>query len=88
LIKKVALSLVLVTLLIASSLAVVFSTYETRTLFIKFSKLQENRDYLAREWSQLLLEQSVWGSQTRIEQIARTKLNMKVPASEDLRFIK
>jgi cell division protein FtsL len=40
---------------------------------------QTTNDNLRNRWSQLLLEESAWSSQTRVEQIARQQLGMIVP---------
>ncbi len=86
--KKIALTLVLVALLIVSALAVVFSSHFTRQQFITLSRLEDKRDMLDREWSQLLLEESVWGARDRVEKIAKLKLGMKMPSPQEIRVIR
>ena len=41
--------------------------------------LQRQRDQLAEEWGQLLLEQSTWSTHARIEGEARDRLDMEAP---------
>ncbi|MEE2729225.1 MAG: cell division protein FtsL [Pseudomonadota bacterium] len=77
----VCLALVLV---LASSVAVNFSSYETRRLVAEHQRLQKENNAMQVEWGQLLLEQSTWGSYNRVEQLAGTKLNMRVPAPNEI----
>ena len=86
--KKLIITLALVSLLVGSALGIVFSTHIARQQFITLTKLQEKRDQLERSWSQLLLEESYWGSPSRVEKIARQKLGMKMPSSEDIRVVR
>lgn len=86
--KNLLVTLTLVLLLIGTALGVVFSTHIARQQFISLTKLQETRDQLERSWSQLLLEESYWGSSSRVEKIARQKLGMKMPSSDDIRVVR
>lgn len=67
-----------------SSLAVIYSSFETRRLVAKHQLLQKNKNAMQVEWGQLLLEQSTWGSYNRVEQLAGTKLNMRVPSPSEI----
>ena len=67
----------LIVAVIASALGVVYSTHYSRKLFVELTELKKTRDGLNVEWGQLQLEQSTWATQGRIEELARTKLNMK-----------
>lgn len=67
----------LIVAVIASALGVVYSTHYSRKLFVELTELKKTRDNLNVEWGQLQLEQSTWGTQGRIEDLARKKLNMK-----------
>ena len=74
------LNILLVTLLVTCALALVNSQYRARNLFIELEKLQQQSRQLDIDWAQLQLDQSTLGKNSRIEQIARTDLNM-VPLS-------
>jgi len=63
----------------ASALGVVFSTHESRKLFVELQGLQKVRDELSAEWGRLQLEQSTWATHGRIENIANNKLDMVNP---------
>lgn len=77
----VMLALVLV---IISSVAVNYSSYETRRLVAEHQRLQIENNAMQVEWGQLLLEQSTWGSYNRVEQLAGSKLKMRVPAPNEI----
>ncbi len=69
---------------LASSVAVVYSTFETRRLVALHQKMQNENNQMQVEWGQLLLEQSTWGSYNRVEQLASKKLNMRVPSPNEI----
>lgn len=67
---------VLTVLLVTCALSVVNAQYKARHLFIELDKLEQQARQLDIDWSQLQLDQSTLGKNARIEQIARTELNM------------
>jgi len=71
---------VLVTSLFVSALETVVARHQARKLFVEIQSLDKVRDNLNEEWSRLLLEQSTWATDVRIEMIARSRLEMKTPA--------
>ncbi len=64
-----------------SALGVVFSTHESRKLFVELQALQKVRDDMNAQWGRLQLEQSTWATHSRIERIANKKLDMVIPPS-------
>ena len=62
-----------------SALQVVIARHETRRLFVELQALEKTRDELNEEWGRLQLEQSTWAINDRVESVARTKLDMKMP---------
>ncbi len=74
--------LVMVTLVIMTAVGVIYSKHLNRNEFIQLQKLEKQRDLLNEEWGRLLLEQSTWGSPSRVEQQARTRLDMIVPSAD------
>jgi cell division protein FtsL len=74
--------------LLSSAVAVVWSTHETRALFIQLQGLNSERDKLDIEWGQLKIEQSAWATHGRVEQTARAGLKMIIPRPEDVRLVK
>ncbi len=67
--------------LLSTAMGVVFSTHESRKLFVALQGLQKTRDELSAEWGRLQLEQSTWATHGRIEQIANNKLDMVNPSA-------
>ena len=78
--------LLLVTM--ASALAVVYARHETRRTFVALQQAEKLRDEMNIEWGRLALEQSTWATHVRIDKLAREKLGMKVPGTENIVIIK
>jgi len=57
-------------------------------MFINYQDLQTSQGTLHVEWSKLLLEQSTWSTQTRIQHIAQQKLGMEVPVPEKINMVR
>lgn len=82
--------LMIVVLLIGvlvSCLAVVMTSFEYRQLFNRHQELVGQRDELQVEWGQLLLEQSAWAANNRVEQQAVKQLSMRVPEIEQIEIV-
>lgn len=69
-------NIVLAAVLVTSALSLVNAQYEARNLFIELGKLEHQGKQLDIDYAQLQLDQSTLGKNARIEQIARTDLNM------------
>lgn len=75
-------------LVLSSAIGIVYTKYLNRKLHIRLQQLQETRNKLHVEWTQLLLEQSVYASDVRVEKIAREKLEMIAPNQNQIEVIK
>ncbi len=62
-----------------SALAIIYSTHLSRQFFGELQNLKTQRNDLEVEWGQLLLEQSTWTAQFRIERLAIEQLGMVSP---------
>jgi len=82
------LNLLLLSLAIACALGVVTSQHKARKLFVELQKEQELARQMEVEWGQLQLEQSTWAMPTRVEKIASRQLQMQLPVSEKIQFIR
>jgi len=80
--------LFLLVLVMASALAVVYAKHRGRELFAQLQQLEAQRDRLNIEWGRLQLEQSAWASHSRVEKLARERLDMMVPDPESVVIIK
>jgi cell division protein FtsL len=67
-----------------SGISVVYAKFLSRKLFVELQGLRAERDVIDAEWSRLQLELGTWASHVRIEQIARDKLGMRVPRSDEI----
>lgn len=86
--RLLLLCLVVLSLVVASALAVIYSTYKNRQLFSELQQQSRQTIRLEEEWGRLLLEQSTWASHERIERLARTQLKMKVPDPKSVIVVK
>lgn len=73
--------------LLVSSLAVVLVSHQCRQLYADLQVLESSHWFLQEDYGRLLLEQSVWGSHHRVEQVATGELDMHVPTLEQLRLV-
>ena len=69
---------------VASAVGVVFARHEHRQLFTRLTKLEAARDELNIEFGRLQLEQATWAESNRVDQVARTRLGMEFPRTEDV----
>ena len=69
---------------IVSGVGVVYSRHQSRALFVQLQTLLSERDGLNIEWGQLQLEQSTLATHGRIERLAVSRLNMRIPAHDQI----
>lgn len=69
---------------LACALTVIDLRHRNRLLFVELQTLTQERDALNTEWGQLLLEQGAWSEQRRVEETARARLGMALPASDQV----
>jgi cell division protein FtsL len=86
--QQVFIVVVLFFAVMASAILLVYSRHETRKKFVELGQLHKQMAALDTEWGRLQLEQSAWSGHSRIEQIARTRLNMVLPKPGSVVFIK
>ena len=70
-----------------SALSVVEARHKSRKLFVELQAIEKQRDSMAEEWGRLQLEQATWGTYSRIEEVAREKLGMELPATENINLV-
>lgn len=71
-------SLLILTVM-ASGIAVVYSTHKNRYVFHELQQLRGEHNELEVQWGQLLIEQSTFGLESRIERMAADELSMRLP---------
>ena len=81
------LNLILFAALLCSALGVVTSQHKARKLYIELQHQQGLVKQYDIEWGQLQLEQSTWAMHSRIEQIAASQMQMKVPENTRINVV-
>ena len=74
--------------LLLSSLAVVYSKYYSRLIFIEIQKQERALDQYEVEWGRMQLELTMLGEQNRLELVAREQLKLVMPLREKIIYIK
>ena len=69
---------------VATALVIVRDRHEHRLQFIALTRLEKARDELNIEFGRLQLEQATWAESNRVDQVARTRLDMSFPRTEDI----
>ena len=77
----------LVLLVTGSAFVVVYEKYRSRMLFHQSQRLERKLDALEVEWQQLLIEEHALADPALIERLARTRLEMIVPAPETIVYL-
>lgn len=71
-------------LVVISASALVYNKHLQRRYFVELQAMQETGSQLQTEWERLLLEESTWSNQARIEQIANNELGMHLLKHSDV----
>ena len=85
---RVLLFSLLILSVFVTALHVVTAQHQARRLFVEIQSLEKIRDGLNEEWTRLLLEQSTWATNARIEAVARNELGMSMPDANSLYILK
>lgn len=75
-------------LVLASGLSIVHTTHENRFVFNELQEMKAQANQLEVEWGQLLIEQSTFGIEGRIEQKAIEQLQMQVPELSNIVMVR
>jgi cell division protein FtsL len=78
----------LLMLLLVSALAVIYSKYRSRQVFMAIQNVEKELDQYEVKWGQLQLEQTTLTEHNRVERLARKQLSMTMPEREKIVFIK
>jgi len=73
---------------LGSAVQVIYARHQAREMFVRLEKLNAERDSLEIDWGRLQLEQSYWSSHAFVERVANTKLQMNLPQTHDVRFVR
>lgn len=81
------LRILLAVLLVAnvlSAIGVAHSRHQHRQLYGELTRLERARDELNIEFGRLQLEQATWAESNRIDQVARQRLGMRFPGTDEI----
>ena len=78
----------LVVAVVLSGMAVVYSKFLSRSLFVELQQVRASRDHVDMEWGRLQLELATQGALGRVMRIANERLQMQVPAAEQIVVVK
>ena len=70
-----------------SGLGEVYLEHQKRILFIEYQGLIKKRDALKTEWKRIQVELSELSSGLRLEDIARSKVDMSIPDPSEINII-
>ncbi|EWH11194.1 cell division protein FtsL [Catenovulum agarivorans DS-2] len=79
---------ILVIAVLMSAYAVIYYAWGNRQLNAEVQQLLEDKDKLDIDWRHMLLEHNALSEHSRIEQIAREKLDMVRPQGQQEKVIK
>ncbi|MBS3964994.1 MAG: cell division protein FtsL [Methylomonas sp.] len=86
-VRNIVLS-ILTAMLMLSAIAVIYSKYQSRRLFIEIQKKDQELDDYQVEWGRLQLELTTLTEENRVEIEARNRLMLTLPAQNDIVYIK
>lgn len=78
------LNVVLTLACIASAVAVIFTSYDTRKQYAQLQTLRDQSQTLSSRYGQLLLEQTALQNLGRVERIAVQQWQMRLPEGQSL----
>jgi cell division protein FtsL len=84
---ELAAVLALTAAVVASGIWIVYIEHRSRQLFIAAEEQSRELDRLEIEWGRLQIEQSTWATPSRIEALARQRLQLTVPSGEALAVV-
>jgi cell division protein FtsL len=83
-----ALNVLLLLVVMICALSLVTSQHKARKLYIELQNEKELAQEMEVEWGQLQLELSTWATPGRVEKVAVRQLQMQLPQSGQVQFIR
>jgi cell division protein FtsL len=78
----------MLSVLVASALAAIYTKYYSRQLFTEIQKQEKVIDQYEVEWGQLQLEMATFTEHVQIEQMARRQLKLVMPQKDKIIYLK
>lgn len=79
---------ILVAMLMLSAIAVIYSKYQARQLFIEIQQKEKQLDDYEVEWGRLQLELTTLTEENRVEIEARKRLKLTLPNQNEIIYIR
>jgi len=73
---------------LASAVLSVYARHESRTQFAELQQLNAERDELEVEWGKLQLEESLQSNHSKVEEMARKRIGMRIPSAVEVEVVK
>ncbi|WP_133129570.1 cell division protein FtsL [Legionella yabuuchiae] len=86
--RQLCLQIALLLAVLMTALAVIYTTNMHRVTFIQLQQAKHKTHELQLQWGQLLLEQASLETPARVEQLAKTKLNMTLPVNKHIHMLR
>jgi cell division protein FtsL len=75
-------------MLLISALAVIYSKYNSRLIFLEIQQQERALDQYEVEWGQMQLELTMLAEQNRVERVALEELKLVMPLREKIIYLK
>ncbi|MGJ8690268.1 MAG: cell division protein FtsL [Gammaproteobacteria bacterium] len=85
---RMGLILLLLLCVFASGISVIYTTFKNRYLLNELQQLKTQRNELQVQWGQLLIEQSTFSLESRVERKAIDELAMEVPDISEIVMVR
>lgn len=79
---------VLLLFVLVSGVSVIYTTFKSRYLLNQLQQLKTHRNELQVQWGQLLIEQSTFSLESRVERKASAELAMTVPKISEIVMVR
>jgi cell division protein FtsL len=83
-IRELVLAISLAVAVVGSGLLLIRAEHDARQLFVELEELNREHDRLQIDWGRLQIEQSTWATHSRIESLARDRLNLGAPGADQV----
>jgi cell division protein FtsL len=69
---------------VITAIGIAHARHRHRQLYIEITRLERARDELNIEFGRLQIEQATWAESNRIDQVARQRLGMRFPSTQEI----
>jgi cell division protein FtsL len=81
---EIVIAVVLAVAVVVSGLWLVEAKHEARQLFAELEELKREQDRLQVDWGRLQIEESTFGTQSRIESLALEEIDLGMPRNDQI----